>query len=120
MNSVKGVNPDISPRIRNLRCSWRNSWVDRLQNHSSSYGSRRTGRNVKPDAVQNRIGQAVKPEIQKNTFTLLMIRQIYHFMVRLGEMSGLNQVGTGLPGNEEIILRSIFGRLAGSFPPLLQ
>ena len=53
------ANPDISPRIRNLRCRWRNSLVDRSKSHSASYGLRRIGRNVKPDAVQNRIGQTV-------------------------------------------------------------
>jgi hypothetical protein len=49
----------ISPRIRSLRCSWRNSLVNRSKSHSDSYGLRRICRNVKPDAVPNRIGQTV-------------------------------------------------------------
>ncbi len=53
------ANPDISPRIRDLRCSWRNSSVNRSNKHSDSYGLRRIFRNVKPDAGQNRIGQSV-------------------------------------------------------------
>ena len=53
------LSPDISPRIRNLRGHWRNSLVDRSREHSGSYGSRRIGRNVKSEAVQNRIGQTV-------------------------------------------------------------
>jgi len=89
------ANPYISSRIRNLRCSWRNSLVDRSKKHSGSYGLRGIDRNVKPDAVQNRIGQTVKPEILKNILTLLMIQKIYHFTVRLGEMFGLSSGKAG-------------------------
>ena len=53
------IQTDNSPRIRSLRCSWRNSLADRSKKHSNSYGSRGIGRNVKSDAVQNRIGQTV-------------------------------------------------------------
>jgi hypothetical protein len=64
-----------------LHCSWQNSSVDRSKNlsgkdfraspagvkhmdvlnkkHSSSYGLRRIGRNVKSDALQYRIGRTV-------------------------------------------------------------
>jgi len=53
------ISPHIARRIRNLQCSWQYSLVDRSNKHSHSYGFRRIGRNVKPDALQNRIGQTV-------------------------------------------------------------
>jgi len=72
-----------------VHCSWRNSWVDRLQNHSGSYGSRRIGRTVKPDAVQNRIGQTVTARHTQNHSHTPDDTTTNHFTVRLGEMSGL-------------------------------
>ena len=53
------ANPHISPRIRSLRCSWRNRLANRSKKHSDSYGLRRICQNVKPDAVETRIGQTV-------------------------------------------------------------
>jgi hypothetical protein len=53
------ISPNISSRIRSLRIGWRNSLVDRLKNHSDSYGLRRIGQTVKSDDVQNWIGQTV-------------------------------------------------------------
>jgi hypothetical protein len=42
-----------------LRGGWQNSLADRLKIHSHSYGLRRIGQNVQPDAVKIWIGHTV-------------------------------------------------------------
>jgi len=55
-------------------------------NHSDRYGLKRISRNVKPDAVQNRIGQTVNQKIAKKSCKILNLKDNIHYSVRLGEI----------------------------------
>ena len=89
-----------------MHSSWRNSLVDRSKKHSGSYGLRgighwtgvpvprstwmcENGRNVKPDAAQNRIGQTVTARNNPKHLYLPDSAINLSFFIRLGEMFGL-------------------------------